>query len=116
MILDIKNIEAKHNPAFKGGEKEFVSRMFVNELGKIMLGHLEPGASIGLHTHEGNSEIIYLLNGEGTVLYDGKVEKLLPGQVHYCPMGHEHSLRNETADTPLDFFAVVPEHHVNENN
>ena len=69
---------------------------------------LEPGASIGLHTHQGNSEIIYILSGTGKVLYDGAYETLVPGACHYCPEGHEHSLINDGKDE-LRVFAVVPE-------
>ena len=59
---------------------------------------------------EKEMQIIYLLKGEATVCYDGQETKLLPGQVHYCPMGHSHSLMNQTKEE-LQFFAVVPEHH-----
>ena len=69
---------------------------------------LEPGASIGLHTHQGNSEIIYILSGTGKVLYDGAYETLVPGACHYCPEEHEHSLINDGKDE-LRVFAVVPE-------
>ena len=111
MILDFDQIERKTLPEFKGGEGLFLSDMYSDRLGKIMRGHLAPGCSIGLHTHEGNSEIIYLIEGEGVVIYDGERERLLPGQAHYCPMGHSHSLRNES-DRDLTFIGIVPEHHI----
>ena len=112
MIIDFNNIDEQHLPHFKGGEKEMVTRMFTNSLGKIMRSSLEPGASIGYHAHEENSEIIYLLDGEGTVIYDdNQPVRLMPGQVHYCPMGHSHSLRNES-DKPLSFLGNEQEHHV----
>jgi mannose-6-phosphate isomerase-like protein (cupin superfamily) len=52
---------------------------------------------------------MYFLEGEATVLTDAGEEKLLPGQVHYCPMGHSHSLINR-GDCDLKFLAVVPVH------
>jgi len=67
-----------------------------------------PGASIGVHTHETNSEIIYITKGTGRVLMDGEYEKLEVGMCHYCPKGHTHSLMNDS-DAELEFFAVVPE-------
>ena len=73
-----------------------------------MQDHAEPGASIGLHTHQGNSEIIYILSGAGKVLCDGAYEPLSAGSCHYCPKGHAHSLINDS-DGELAFFAVVPE-------
>ena len=111
MILDFNDIELSVLPHFKGGEKEYKAHMFSDENNKIMLGTLEPGASIGYHCHETNSEIIYLLEGEGYVLYDDGDETLLPGQVHYCPRGHSHSLINR-GNKPLVFVAAVPEHHL----
>ncbi len=94
---------------FKGGEGEYVSRRFVDENNKIMLGTLEPGSSIGYHSHDTDSEIMYFLEGEATVLYDDGEETLLPGQAHYCPKGHSHSLINRS-DKTLVFVAVVPVH------
>jgi mannose-6-phosphate isomerase-like protein (cupin superfamily) len=108
MLLDFHTIGEQTIPHFKGGEGETIARMFTDENGKIMLGRLAPGASIGLHTHETSSEIIYILSGTGKALYDGGSEALAPGQCHYCPKGHSHSLINDGAEE-LRFFAVVPE-------
>ena len=63
---------------------------------------------IGLHTHDTSSEIIYILNGTGKVLYDGEYESVSEGLCHYCPKGHSHSLINDSKSN-LVFFAVVPE-------
>lgn len=72
-----------------------------------MHGVLEPGASIGLHTHENSSEVIYILSGSGKVQYDGAYECVSTGDCHYCPKGHAHSLINDS-DAELIYFAVVP--------
>ena len=85
-----------------------MARMYTDGDNKIMRGKLEPGCSIGLHTHEGNSETIYILSGTGKVLYDGEYEPVSAGSCHYCPRGHAHSLINDS-DGDLVFFAVVPE-------
>ena len=73
-----------------------------------LLGRLVPGASIGLHTHEAGSEIVYILSGEGKALYDGGQETLTAGDCHYCPKGHSHSLINGGGED-LVFFAVIPQ-------
>ena len=54
-------------PQFRGGQKETRARMFFDGQNRIMRGVLIPGASIGLHTHETSSEIIYILSGTGKV-------------------------------------------------
>ena len=67
MIINFNEIEETVIPNFNGGEKSVASHMFVDKNNKIMYGCLEPGASIGLHTHDTSSEIIYILNGTGKV-------------------------------------------------
>ncbi len=108
MIIDFSTMTETVIPQFRGGEKETKTKMMTDACNKIMLGRLEPGASIGLHTHESNSEIIYILQGTGTVLYDETKETVAPGLCHYCPKGHTHSLINSGGEE-LVFFAVVPE-------
>lgn len=111
MIIDFDKIEVSIMPAFKGGEKETRAAMFTDENNRIMMGMLIPGATIGLHRHEGSSEVIFIQSGSGKVLYDGKYEEVKAGDVHYCPGGHEHSLINDSEEN-LTYFAVVPNHGI----
>ena len=108
MKIDFKNMTEERIPEFKGGTGDFIAKMNTDELGKIIYGKLEPGSSIGYHKHETNSEIIYILEGNGKCLYDDGEEKLSAGDCHYCPKGHSHSLINDS-NMNLVFFAVVPE-------
>lgn len=108
MKLIFDEIEEKILPHFNGGEKEFHAHMLVDDKNKILLGRLEPGASVGLHTHDTSSEIIYILQGTGMALYDDTTEDLKAGDCHYCPKGHSHSLINNS-QADLIFFAVVPQ-------
>lgn len=70
MVIDFQNMEEKPVEGFKGGVGITNLKKFENELGKIILGRLEPGASIGLHTHETNSEAIYIVSGTADFIYD----------------------------------------------
>ncbi len=107
MLFDLKNETPEVLPNFKGGEKEFIAKIHFDGLNKIIHGTLPPGATIGKHTHKGDSEIIYILSGTGEVFYDGDIIPLEAGQCHYCPKGHTHSLINNS-EADLVFFAVVP--------
>lgn len=107
MVFDILNEDPKVIPNFKGGEKYICAKMHYDGLNRFMHGQLISGATIGEHTHENNSEIIYFLSGHGYVLYDGEKIPVSAGQCHYCPKGHTHSLVNDS-DGDLIFFAVVP--------
>lgn len=108
MILDFSEMQETVIPQFYGGEKEIRAKMQVDSANKILYGTLPPGGSIGLHTHETSSEIIYVISGTGKVLYDGEYEPVRAGLCHYCPKGHSHSLINDSSQD-LVFFAVVPE-------
>ena len=111
MILDFNQMEETIIQNFKGGEKQIAAKMYVDEKNRIMKSRLIPGATVGLHTHEGSSEIIYILSGKGRILYDDGCEPLEAGSCHYCPKGHAHSLINDSPEggEDLRFFAVVPE-------
>lgn len=109
MKIDFSKIESVANPQFKGGEGDTIFRTYNDGMNKIMLGRLEPGCSIGYHSHETNSEIIFVLSGEARCRYDDGEEQLVPGQCHYCPKGHAHALINASTTSPLTFYAIVPE-------
>lgn len=110
MLIDFKKLPLQALAAFKGGDGEYLVRTSDDGRVKIMLGRLQPGCSIGIHTHEGNSETIYMLSGKGEVFYDGTSFELLPGQAHYCAEGHTHGLRcNAAAAEDAVFFAIVPQ-------
>lgn len=110
MIIDFEKIASAHIVGFKGGKGDLDTRNYVDDKVKIMYMTLRPGASSGLHTHEGNCEIIFVISGTLTCHYDGKEEICHAGQVHYCPMGHNHYMENLT-DHDVVYLAIVPEHH-----
>ena len=118
MIIKFDEMEVSHLPEFKGGEKELVANMFFDGVNRIFRGCLVPGASIGVHTHEDSSEVIFIVSGKGA-LYECAPDQLEctplvydevnAGDCLYCPKGHTHSLMNPSAsETDLVFYAVVP--------
>lgn len=109
MKIEFEKITETVLPNFKGGEGETISRMYLDDNNRIMKGKLPKGSTIGYHKHEGSSEIIFILSGEGKVLYDDDEEPIKAGDCHYCPEGHSHSLIN-TSDEDLVFYCAVPQH------
>ncbi len=107
MKLDFNNMSETVLEAFCGGEKELRAHMYIDQNGKILRGRLVPGASIGLHTHETSSEVIYYLSGSGLVICDGQEERVCAGDCHYCPKGSAHTMINDSNED-LVFLAVVP--------
>ena len=108
MTLNFEQMGEKSFPNFKGGEKSLKAAMYAAPEIKIMRARLEPGATIGLHTHDTSAEIIYILSGTATVVTPEGDEVVSAGQCHYCPKGGAHSLQNRSGEE-IAFFAVVPE-------
>lgn len=110
MVIDKNNIEEVTLQNFKGGNGPLLTRNYVDDKCKIMFSTLPAGSTTGLHTHKGNCEVVYVLSGTPTFIYDGKEEQVQAGQVHYCPEGHSHYMENRTNED-VKYLAIVPEHH-----
>ena len=82
MIIDFEKINEESVMNFKGGEGQLDTRNFVDSANKIMMSRLKPGASSGYHTHENNSEIVYIISGVGHFRYDDTTENVKAGDVH----------------------------------
>lgn len=108
MIIDFDKIIPSSIMGFKGGVGELVTQNYADGDCKIMHSILRPGASTGSHLHENNCEVILVLSGTLTFYYDDEVETVKAGQVHYCPRGHHHYMKNLTTEDVV-YFAIVPE-------
>jgi len=107
MLIQFDHIEEQLLPNFKGGEGTVAMRTFVDDNARIMKLRVLPGSSVGLHTHTGNSEIVFVLSGKATAVYNGVEEQLVPGCAHYCPEGQAHTIINNGTED-LVLYAVVP--------
>ncbi len=106
MLIDFKNIEEGKISNFHGGEKDVFFKAFDGDNKRIMLTRMISGSSNGLHKHETNSEIIYVISGEGEAYTDGVKEALKPGVATYCPLGSSHEIKN-TGKEDLVCFNVI---------
>lgn len=68
--------------------------------------HLAPGTSIGIHTHEGECEVFYILEGRGVYHDNGQARAVKPGDICICPSGECHGIANQE-DTLLRVFATI---------
>ena len=114
MIIKEHDIEVSHLENFKGGEKHLEARMYFDGTNRILTrAKLIPGASIGVHTHEDSCEVIFVLEGNGTIVEKEpgceteQTRSVAAGDCLYCPKGHTHSLRNTSSEGDLVFYAVV---------
>ena len=109
MVIRQADIEISHLENFKGGEKHLEAKMFFDGTNRILTNaRLIPRASIGMHTHEDSCEVIFILEGRGSLLEDGTKKEVQAGDCLYCPKGGSHSLVNDSGSDLL-FCAVVPQ-------
>ncbi|MBQ4060877.1 MAG: cupin domain-containing protein, partial [Bacilli bacterium] len=66
------------------------------------------GSSIGIHTHEIDEEVIYVLKNKGVIIVDGIESQLTEGMISLCKRGRNHSIKN-IYDEDLVLLAVVNE-------
>ena len=67
---------------------------------------LIPGASIGYHVHEGETELFYFIEGNGRVQDDEAFFDISAGDSMATFSGHGHGVEN-TGDTNLVILAVI---------
>lgn len=67
---------------------------------------LEKGCGIGSHAHEAETEVYYVLEGEGILDDSGTQKTLRAGDCNVCGGGGTHAIANEK-DEPLRFVAVI---------
>jgi mannose-6-phosphate isomerase-like protein (cupin superfamily) len=70
---------------------------------------LPPGASIGNHRHEGETEYFLVLSGSGTVDDDGTGKAVKAGDTIITGNGASHGVKNTGSD-PLVMYAVIVTH------
>lgn len=68
-----------------------------------------PGRTIGIHTHDTNSEVYYMLKGEIVVNQDGVEHTVKEGGVVFTADGASHSVENRT-DEPAEMLAIILPH------
>lgn len=67
---------------------------------------LPPGASIGEHRHDSETEYYIILEGKGVVVDDGVETPVGSGDCVVTGDGASHSIAN-TGTTPLKFIAAI---------
>ncbi len=68
---------------------------------------LEPGCSIGSHTHQGECEMFFVSEGNPKGIDEGKEIRLSVGDVFITCSGETHSLINDTDGVCTVFAAII---------
>lgn len=67
---------------------------------------VDPGGFTPFHQHDWEHEV-YVLEGNGTVRYEDREEKIAPGDAVLVPPNKKHQFR-ANSDGPLKFLCMVP--------
>lgn len=96
------------NKEMRGGDGSVVIEHFLDKEKLYGKGRLyaritlQPGCSIGYHTHEDEMETFYVIKGTAEYDDNGTKALLFPGDIAYTPDGHGHSVANKgTEDVEL---------------
>lgn len=67
-----------------------------------------PNSSIGMHVHENDEEMVYVISGKGTAYINGEYIQVKSGDSHFAKQGNQHSLINDGIEN-LVILAVINE-------
>lgn len=70
---------------------------------------IEPGRTIGLHTHDTNAEVYYVMEGEIEVNQNGELHTVRVGDVVFTADGQSHSVANNTNQTAKMLAVIFPQ-------
>lgn len=84
---------SSYKPVFGSGDKSADTLNGVERFGELTV---EPGGSSNLVSYPREEQIYYVLEGSGTLHYDGKKKSLKTDDFMYLPIGVKHGVSNKT--------------------
>lgn len=95
-IEGAKDVEIRWLISRQDGAQNFAMRMF----------ELQPGGHTPLHTHPEEHEI-FILEGQGTLVYEGREHPFEAEHVIFVPPDKEHRFKN-TGGSLLRMLCIIP--------
>ncbi len=114
MIIHRNEMKIELREKMMGGEGTVALVHFVNgasmKNARLFLeATLPPGASIGAHRHDSETEYYIILEGTGIVMDNGIKKSVKAGDVVVTGNGASHSIKN-VGTAPLKLHAVIITH------
>jgi len=94
---------AKHNTNFR-------EVLFTSKYVQLVVMCLQPGEEIGTEVHEVD-QLIYVVDGEGRAVLDGRPEKVKKGAVTCVPAGVQHNVICANGEALKLFTVYGPPQH-----
>lgn len=109
--MDVRSTGAtdeKVGPSRHGGQgnirqwRLYNAEDFVSKLSGVTIDIVPPGSEIGLHYHESEEEIYFILEGEAVMLVNDQEHLVHGGDMILTQPGNSHGLKNaSSADVRL---------------
>lgn len=113
MITTERKVEQHHNKANGKGitqiERLLPQECLKKEAAMYAKVTLDVNASIGIHTHNKDSEAYYILQGTAKYTDNGTEQILTAGACTYTEKGSSHGIEN-IGEEPLIFIALILNH------
>ncbi|MDR3171971.1 MAG: cupin domain-containing protein [Treponema sp.] len=111
MVIHRNEMKVEHKENMRDGEgtvslTHFIADSTQQHIRLLAELTLPPGASIGNHRHDGETEYFLILSGTGTVNDNGTDVLVKPGAVVITGNGAAHSIKN-TGTAPLVLHAII---------
>jgi quercetin dioxygenase-like cupin family protein len=112
MVIRSEEMKTETRERMRGGEGSAVFHYIASGAslpGKCRLFStitLEKGCGVGSHEHANETELYYVLQGEGILDDNGEKKPFRKGDCNVCGGGATHAVINEK-DEPLVFIAVI---------
>jgi len=84
------------------------STLFQSRRLLVGLNAFEPGQFHALHAHAGMDKVYQVVEGEGTLLLDGREMPIRAGELVVAPEGVPHGIRNSSAALLLVLVILAP--------
>lgn len=93
----------------RGGEGSvFIERSTILPLNCKMYARITilPNSSIGMHVHEDDEEVVYILDGSGLAFIDDEFRPVIKDEAHIVKKGRRHSIVNNS-NNDLIILAII---------
>ena len=97
----------KANP-MPAGEKAQSIPLAGDATATLFLARFAPGFEVKTHFHKTHSETLYVIEGTGKMVMDGKETDISPGTIIHIPMGTVHSARITGSGELIGFQIFAP--------
>ncbi|HAV13167.1 MAG TPA: hypothetical protein DCX06_06725 [Opitutae bacterium] len=111
MVINLQNVPADAAENVRGGIGTVHAHKLLDlypgsAIKSVGVVRLEPGASVGDHSHTGDEDFYYCLSGAGIVIDDGIEHPFTPGTLQITRDGGTQAIRN-TGETELVFLGAL---------